>query len=330
MTALASTYEKLTLHQQIAPEDGAVQGWPLHFPDGSAPLSADSTAVASHDWYGFRDPNELIYVNWVAGVHDAESDLAGHLERFAAALSSHAVSADWLGDGAASVLAVLPYTDRAYFRVLSRAQRLALSDTVTLPLVFDAADKLRHVEHAAAHRAAIENTFTPTLFDDVGELWAHSGGWLPLRLAIEELLATDDWVEALLATNLVIEPLVGRWIREHYVRPIALTHGDNFAPAIIDVWSADLNRSRAWTFALIDYLAADPTYGPDNSDVIAGWAHRWEHLARAAATSLAPLLDDISRAETQQAESWRTVVEQYDAEVAGRWRTQLLTPAGER
>ncbi|GEL26898.1 hypothetical protein PSU4_58520 [Pseudonocardia sulfidoxydans NBRC 16205] len=73
-------YEEFTLGQQIGPDDtDAAQGWPLLFPDGSAPLTADSTAARSSDWSAFRDPNRSIYVEWVADVHRVESDLAAGL-----------------------------------------------------------------------------------------------------------------------------------------------------------------------------------------------------------------------------------------------------------
>ncbi|WP_051132946.1 hypothetical protein [Nocardia paucivorans] len=323
MTAISTEYEDLTVRQQIGPGTDAVQGWPLHFPDGSAPLSTDSTAVAADDWYGFRDPNQSIYVRWVAAVHETESKLAAAIALLGGDGALDVVEPDWLVEGIGRDLVILPFTDRALFRVLSRAQRLALSDTVTLPLVFEAADKLRHVEHVAALRAEVESAGAPDIFADVHQVWFTDARWQPLRSAVEALLATEDWVEAVVAANLIIDPLIGRYLREQYLVVAAEANRDAYTPVLVQAWRADTARSQTWTLSLVDHLLADPAHGAANAAVITEWAHRWETHALAAAEALAPLPANAPGRPIEAAAAWATVVSEYHAAVGGRWNSRL-------
>lgn len=324
MTTFTDAYEDLTLHQQISPEADAVQGWPLHFPDGSPPLASESTAVRSQDWYGFRDPNQSVYVGWVASAHEAETALADGLARLREAASSGDVDSDWLRHGVAGVAAVLPYADRTYFRVLSRAQRLALSDTVTFALVFGAADALRHVEHGAAGRAVIEDTVGEEVFADVEGDWSAGEGWQPLRAAAEQLLATTDWVEALVAVNVILEPLVGGFLREHYLDSGARRHGDAYTAAATATWRSDSDRARRWTFALIDHLLADPAHGSANRAVIAEWADRWEWWAHRSVAALTAYLSQFSTTAVNLDQAWADVLQAHRQEVGERWSPLLI------
>lgn len=323
MTAISTEYEDLTVHQQIGPGTDAVQGWPLHFPDGSTPLDAASTAVASSDWYAFRDPNQAIYVRWVAAVHEVETGLGRSIAALSAEGALSVVDPDWLCEGIGRDLVVLPFTDRALFRVLSRAQRLALSDTVTLPLVFESADKLRHVEHVAAVRAEVEVAGAPDIFADVHQVWFGDPHWQPLRAAFEELLATRDWVEAVVAVNLILTPLVGRYLREQYLAPAAQANRDVYTPLVVAAWSADVDRSQRWTTALVDHLLTDEAHGPANAEVIARWVYRWEAHALTATEALAPLLAQAPNHPIGPAAAWNTVLGAYHRAVAGRWNSGL-------
>lgn len=317
----STEYEDLTVHQQIGPGTDAVQGWPLHFPDGSAPLDAASTAVASGDWYAFRDPNQSIYVRWVSAVYNTESALTAEITRLGEEGTLAAVDPDWLCEGIGRDLALLPFTDRALFRVLSRAQRLALSDTVTLPLVFEAADKLRHVEHVAAVRAEVEAAGAPDIFADVESLWFHDPHWRPLRATVEALLATEDWVEAVIAANLIVQPLVGRYLREQYLEPAAVANRDTYTPLVVAAWRADTDRSQAWANALVDHLLGDPVHGAANATVITAWAHHWEALALTAIESLSPLPAAAPGGRIDPAAARATVLTDYHRAVGNRWNS---------
>ncbi|WP_046315383.1 hypothetical protein [Mycobacterium sp. UM_Kg1] len=320
---LASAYEDLTIFQQISPETDAVQGWPLHFPDGSPPLSPDSTALRSQDWYGFRDPNRSVYVDWLAEAHQNETALADQLELLEKTVSSGGVDPDWLREGIAGVAAVLPYADRSYFRVLSRAQRLALSDTVTLALVFGAADALRHVEHAAAQRAAVESISGEATFSAVQQEWTAGAAWQPLRAAVEQVLATSDWGEALFAVNVILEPLVGRYLRLHYLERGGHRYGDAYTVSATAAWRQDHDRAARWTFTLIDHLLADPEHGVANRAVLTDWAVRWEARASEAVTALSAHLAEFSTAPEGLNDAWEDVVRTYRREVGDRWATTL-------
>ncbi|GEL26899.1 hypothetical protein PSU4_58530 [Pseudonocardia sulfidoxydans NBRC 16205] len=201
-----------------------------------------------------------------------------------------------------------------------------MSDTLTLPLVFDAADKLRHVEHTAVVRVEVENAGAPDIFADVHDLWLTSPQWRPLRETVELLLATEDWVEAVVAINLVLEPLIGHFLRNEYLRPAAERNGDRFIPLIAQAWAADAERARAWTDALVHHLVTDSVHGTSNRQLVRRWILTWRQRAEDSAKTLTDLPANAPDAPPADESRWRDVLDRYDATAADKWG--LVTTSG--
>jgi propane 2-monooxygenase small subunit len=119
--------------------------------------------------------------------------------------------------------------------------------------------------------------------------WNNSPSWQGVRENVERLTAIEDWAEALFATNIVFEPLVGVLFRSDLVMQIAARNGDYITPTLVGAGENDFNRDLRYTRALFLMLAQDATYGAENKEIMRGWLDKWVPVSRHAALELQPI-----------------------------------------
>lgn len=282
-------YEDLTVGQQSSPGLYAFQGWPIRFNDGRDPYTEDSTVIRSSDWYAFRDPNQTMNRGYIAGVNESEKALE---RSFAGARDAGLFAfADqsWVKKGLAEHYMTYPFVEYGLFLALCYAEREALSDTVTFSIVFEAADKLRHLQDVVYYSFELADAFPG--FDDsgVGEAWKNDPIWSGARKAVENIIASNDWMEVVVATNLCLDPLFGDLAKVEYFSRFAAANGDVVTPFIIASSEAETAKTMRWTAALIKHLLADPVHGADNREIIMSWVDKWRTYAVEACEAFAPV-----------------------------------------
>ncbi len=71
------------------------------------------------------------------------------------------------------------------------------------------------------------------------ETWNSDPNWQGVREVAEQLTAIDDWCEAVFATNVVFEPLVGELFRSQLVQHAAPHNGDFVTPTVVGAGEYD-------------------------------------------------------------------------------------------
>jgi methane monooxygenase component A beta chain/propane monooxygenase small subunit len=300
-------YEDLTVGQQSTPAQYAFQGWPIRFDDGRDPYTEDSTAIRSSDWYAYRDPNQTIQRGYIAEVNESERALERSLiGAHAAGLFSFA-DPDWVRIGLADHYMVYPYVEYGLFLALCYAEREALSDTTTFSIVFEAGDKLRHLQDVVYYSFELAEAFPG--FDDSGcaEAWKSDPIWQGARSAVEHIIALNDWMEVVVATNLCFDQLFGELTKVAYFSRFAAANGDVVTPIIIASAEADTSRTRTWTAALVEHVLADPTHGASNREILTGWIRKWNEHAHRACTAFAPAFELVPKKPATFAEAMAAV-----------------------
>jgi propane monooxygenase small subunit len=113
--------------------------------------------------------------------------------------------------------------------------------------------------------------------------------WQPVREVVELLTGVRDWAEAVVATNLAFEPLVGELFRSRFVMSTAAANGDFVTPLLMNVAESDFDRDLSYTTILLGDLVADKEYGQDNVGVLSGWLEDWIPRSLQAARALEPI-----------------------------------------
>jgi alkene monooxygenase beta subunit len=272
-------YEDLTVHQQSSPLHYAFQGWPIRFDDGRDPYDDRTTAIRSSDWYAFRDPNRTIQRTYVSSANESEKGMDRAIEGARSAGLLESADPRWVREVLAAHFLTYPFIDYGLFLALCYAEREALSDTVTFSIVFTAADKLRSLQDTVFYSFALADALPSFVEADVHQIWKTDPVWQGARRAVEQIVASDDWMEIVVAINLCFDRLFGRLARVGFFSRFAAANGDVVTPILIASSESDAARALRWTKALVTHVLSDALHGEHNRDVIRGWVRRWSGAA---------------------------------------------------
>ncbi len=282
-------YEDLTLHTQPDPHHFAFQGWMTRFADGRGAWNEDSTALKCTNWWEFQDPTK----QWQRPYVAAQAEQERSLDRIVEAARSEGRFADfdetWVKTILGNYYAAYACLEYGLFRCFSFAQREALSATVGNVCILNAADKIRHAQAIALYGMDLTDNL-PSFSDATAKTaWLEDPIYQGARKAVEGLMASRDWGEIIIGTNLVLEPLFGVLARAQFFSRFASRNGDSVTPTILATAENDWQRNAKWTKEFVQVLLRDPEHGTGNKKVIDGWLAKWVPMVRDAMHEFAPI-----------------------------------------
>ena len=120
--------------------------------------------------------------------------------------------------------------------------------------------------------------------------WNEDPVWQGVREVAEQLTAIDDWCEAVFATNVVFEPLVGELFRSQLVQHAAPRNGDFVTPTVVGAGEYDYaQRDLRYTRAMFELLTTDREFADHNKEILQRWLSTWTERSIVAARKLQPL-----------------------------------------
>ena len=183
------------------------------------------------------------------------------------------------------------------------AQRDAPTNMLNNAISVNSMHKLRIAQDLALFN--LEASEARSSFDGRAHLraWNEDPIWQPVRENVEKLTAIRDWCEAVVAANLVFEPLVGELFRAGLVMTAAAANGDFITPTVVGVAESDFERDLAYTKDIVSGLTHDDRYADENREVIGGWLSEPIAMSLRAARSLEPIWSQADNAPVSFEES---------------------------
>jgi propane monooxygenase small subunit len=312
----ATVYEDVTTDVQPDPERHLTQGWLYGFADGPGGYPQDWTALTSTSWHKFLDPNEeweqTIYRNNSAVVRQIELNLQNAKEADA---YSH-WSPSWMKFIAENVGAWMHAEQGLGMHVFVAAQRSAPTNMINNAICVNSVHKLRFAQDLALYNldlsTSLEN-FDGKIHRDT---WRNSPFWQGVRENVERLTTIEDWAEAVFATNVVFEPLVGVLFRSDLIMQIAARNGDYITPTLVGAGENDYNRDLRYSRALVNMVVNDDQHGGANRAVLQGWLDKWTPLSVRAAHELQPIWSQPAERSITFAESWAAATDDFKTLIA--------------
>lgn len=277
-----SEYEAVTLFVQPLEADSPTpramrSTWP-----------EEATRLRSGDWFAFRDPAEMWSRTYMA--RQAEQERA--LERVSR-LAREGGLYDRIDPAWASLLGdvyvTAAYFERGLFQAMNFAQMHAPSDVLAVASAFHSVDKQRHAEDILFYHYDLLDAGVPAGTDSRRTTWLDDPLFQPTRELVERVIATADWGEIMMAVNLVIEPLLGRFLFNEVLLRNAAVHGDLTTPPILLEAESDRQRNLDWTVELVRLLLDDDEHGAANRTVLGEWLEAWTTRVDAVVASLRPV-----------------------------------------
>jgi propane monooxygenase small subunit len=318
----ATMYEDVTIDVQPDPERHLSQGWIYGFANSPGGYPKDWTKLVSEDWHQFRDPNEewekTIFRNGAAVVRQ----ISLNLENAKRAKAYSQWNTAWVHFMERNLGAWMHAENGMALHVFTSAQRSAPTNMINNAMCVNAAHKMRFAQDLALFNLDLSESdigFDGSAHKDV---WKNDPLWQGVRENVERLTAIPDWAEALFATNIVFESLVGVLFRSDLLMQISARNGDYVTPSIVGTGENDYNRDLTYTRALFQMLTRDEKNGAANKAVLNEWMATWVPRSIHAARELQPIwsqphekvvtFDESFASATQ---SFRTVLSDLDLEV---------------
>jgi propane monooxygenase small subunit len=312
----ATVYEDVTTDVQPDPERHLTQGWLYGFADGPGGYPHDWTALQSSDWHKFLDPNEeweqTIYRNNSNVVRQIELNLQNAKE---AGAYSH-WSPTWTKFVAENVGAWMHAEQGLGMHVFVTAQRSAPTNMINNAICVNSVHKLRFAQDLALYNLDLSTSIDGFDGKVHKDTWKNDPSWQGVREVVERLTAVQDWAEAVFATNVVFEPLIGVLFRSDLIMQIAARNGDYITPTLVGAGENDYNRDLRYSRALFSMLANDEKHGAANRSQLQGWLDKWLPSVKLAAQQLQPIWSQPAEKTVTFVDSWAAATADFNTLIA--------------
>jgi propane monooxygenase small subunit len=290
----ASVYEDVTVDVQPDPARHLSQGWIYGFADGEGGYPHEWTALKSSNWHAFLDPNE----EWEQTIYRSSANVVRQVQQtIANARAAHAFAGwnrCWVTVVERHVGAWAHAEHGIGLYVYTPAQRDAPTNMINNALAVGATHKLRFAQDLILYNLDAGEELERFDGGAHRDAWQNDPVWQGVRENVERLTGTRDWAEALFATALVFEPLVGELFRSHFVMQVAAPQGDYVTPAIMGTGEADVVREQRGARHLFELLLDDARHADENRALLQQWLEKWVPASVAAARQLQPVWSQVS------------------------------------
>src|SRR4051794_5148716 len=290
----ATVYEDVTVDVQPDPARHLTQGWVYAFANGDSGYPEKWTALQSTDWHAFLDPNEeweqTIYRNNANVVRQ----ISQNIEHGRTAHVFANMNSAWVRVLERHVFAWAHPEHGIGMHVYTPAQRDAPTNMINNAMAVGALHKLRFAQDLILYNLALSEEIEGFQGSIHRETWQADPVWQPTREFVETLTGIRDWAEALFATTVVFEPLIGELFRSGFVMQAAAPHGDFVTPTIMGAGESDAARDQRGARALFRMLSDDEAHGAHNREVMQAWLAQYTPMANDAARNLQPIWSQLS------------------------------------
>jgi toluene monooxygenase system protein E len=262
-----------------------------------------ASPLACDRFDAFVDPRATTYTKYVNIQRDRENFVTRLLTTIEDSDHDRRLPGAWI-DTLAQALSALRFVCHGLQMAAAYVGHMAPSGRIAVAAAFQCGDEIRRVQRLAYRVAQLQHA-RPGIAEAGRALWQTSPVWQPLRRAIEKLLVTYDWGEAMVALNVCLKPAIDG---AYMLRLAALAEraGDALDAQILRSLFEDCEWHRAWTRALLDLAFVAR---PGNRDVVARWTDSWEATTRAVQQAAAETIgDDPARGASAPAPPPATVV----------------------
>jgi toluene monooxygenase system protein E len=258
-------------------------------PEVATPLDAwyqahqRGSALPLVDAESFADPLATTYASYTERMRDKEV-FVERLLACEAAGRAPTFDSRWI-ERFERIVGPLRYPVHGLQMIAAYIGSMAPSGRIAVTCLFQSADELRRVE-LLTQRMCHMRSMHPSFGRESRAIWENDSAWQPLRRAVEQLLVTYDWAEALIALNGVVKPLFDDLFLIH-LGALARAEGDDVLEKLLQSLHEDARWHRDWFAAWLGMALAES----DGRETVLGWRDRWESRAFEAIEALEPLFD---------------------------------------
>jgi hypothetical protein len=268
------------------------EGANYHFPEDYKLGYWDpgKTAWVSSQWEEFRDPSRLTYRSYIEAQSQSEQALESVLESSREANAFQRMEPEWV-DALRGFFPSMRFAEWGVSMAHQFVGRFTISGLIANCAVLQSFDELRHTQRIAEVSRELDRTHGG--FRNHREIWMEHERFQPLRQILELICVCRDWGEVVVATNVVLEPLL-QPVLLSALRELGAPYSDAVLPHLAHSLAIDEERHTAWGVALAKMLGEE---SGENVEATAGWVEQWLPLAEAAVEPFAGVFESLGRGD---------------------------------
>jgi hypothetical protein len=270
------------------PNEGAYYHFPEQYKLGY--WDPSKTAWKSGRWETFQDPARQTYRSYHEVQSQRESALTTVLEAARDTAALRHLDEQWL-NCLRMFFAPLRFTEWGVSMAMQYVSRFAISGLITNAALLQSFDELRHTQRIAEWSRDLETEHGG--FSGYRAQWMDDEMFQPLREYLERLCVTKDWGEVIVATNVVLEPLL-QPVLHSAMADLGHAHGDAVLPHFS--YSLQLDEARHWDWARA--LAALIHEDEANIERTQEWIDLWWPRAERAVSAFGAAFDAVDARST--------------------------------
>jgi toluene monooxygenase system protein E len=237
----------------------------------------------------FVDPRATTYTRYVDLGREREAYTGRLLGAIEESEHDRQLAPEWL-ETLGRALSPLRFACHGLQMSAAYVGQMAPSGRVAVAALFQCGDEIRRIQRLA-YRVALLARRDPEVATTGRALWQSDPAWQHFRRAIERLLVTYDWGEALVALNLCLKPAIDELFFGQ-LADAAERARDHLDAQILRSLREDAAWHRAWTDAVLELAFADR---PTNRAVVAHWVETWRPAVEAMRGAAGALLGSEPR-----------------------------------
>ncbi|HEY1917617.1 MAG TPA: hypothetical protein VGH27_18765 [Streptosporangiaceae bacterium] len=306
-------YEDVTVEVQPDPRHYLSQGWIYGFSDGRGGYPLDWTVLKAwgsdrpeperypgsggkgydwpaHGWHEFRDPNEEWELTFYRYNSNVVRQLTQNIDVARENKSFDQWTRSWTNFVERNVGAWMHVDHGLGLYLYANANRRGPTNMHNTAMVVNSMHRIRSAQDLALYNLTLTEEIEGFNGAAHLETWNEDPAWQETRKLAEALTGIWDWAEAIFASNVIFEPLVGEPFRSNLVMHAAPRNGDFVTPTLVGAEEYDYGeRDLRYTRALFSLLTGDREFADHNKGIMQGWLSTWVPQAIAAARAMQPL-----------------------------------------
>ena len=239
-------------------------------------MAARACEWPAHGWHEFRDPNE----EWEQTIYRNNANIVRQLnqniDNARNAKSFEQWTPNWVTFVERSVGAWMHVEHILGLYVFAANERSCPTNMHNTVLAVNSAHKIRFAQDLALYNLTLSEEIES--FDGAAHVdaWNNDTEMQGVREVTEALTAVeDDWGEAMFATNVVFEPLVGELFRSGLVMHAAPGNGDFVTPTVMGAGESDYAQRDLPGRGCFAPLVSDREFADHNKQLMQGWLSAW-------------------------------------------------------
>lgn len=241
------------------------------------------TKIGMQDWHAFADPRQYYYTSYVTARAKQQEVMENSFEMLEKHGLWKSIPAEVLDTVRKVLVPLRHYEYGANLNNQDICDR-GYGAPITSLASFHGFDRIGMAQYISRIALLIDENEETTL-QAARDSWLNDATWQPLRHAMEDSFVLEDWMEIMVAQNVVMDGMIYPLVYGRII-PALANQGGGSLLMLTQFMSEWYDETVRWTNQLMKVVSAESS---DNTALLQQWVSTWTARIEQAVTPIATL-----------------------------------------